>query len=302
MSLATAPVLLAGLLTCSVAFAADANGPQQTVAIWPDQAPGEKGDIGPEREQPPKQPTDTTIRITDVTQPTLTIFRPKPETDTGAAVIIFPGGGYSILAFNKEGTEVAQWLNTLGVTGMVLKYRVPVRKGLEKYAAPLQDAQRAVGLVRNRASEWGLDPKRIGVLGFSAGGHLAATLSNNFDKRTYSLADDADRTSCRPDFTLLLYPAYLVLPKQLDKLAPELKVTGNTPTTFMAMTEDDGIHVECCLAYYLALKQNKVPAEMHLYPAGGHGYGLRPSEYLVSTWPQRAEQWLRSRGLLERAK
>jgi acetyl esterase/lipase len=302
MSIAKAPALLGAVLMCAVVFAADANGPQESVAIWPDRAPGEKGEIGPEKELPPKQPTDTTIRITDVTQPTLTIFRPKPATDTGAAVIIFPGGGYNLLAFNKEGTEVAQWLNTIGVTGMVLKYRVPARKGLEKYAAPLQDAQRAVGLVRHRASEWGLDPKRIGVLGFSAGGHLAATLSNNFQSRAYPPADDADRASCRPDFTLLLYPAYLVLPKQLDTLAPELKVTPDTPATFLAMTEDDGIQVEGCLAYFLALKRHKIPAEMHLYPAGGHGYGLRPSEYLVSTWPERAEQWLRSRGLLQRGK
>lgn len=276
--------------------------PQQPISIWPGQAPGEKGDIGNEHEVPPKPGQRVVKRITDVTQPTLTVFRPKNANDTGTAVIICPGGGYNILAFDLEGTEVAQWLNSIGVTGIVLKYRVPARKGLEKHAATLQDAQRAVGLVRDRASQWGIDPKRIGVLGFSAGGHLAATLSNQYQARTYEAVDDADRTSCKPDFTLLIYPAYLVTGKQLDTLAPELKVSPDTPPTFIAMTEDDGVHVEGALFYYLALKQHKVPAEMHLYPEGGHGYGLRKSDDLVSTWPKRAEDWLRSRGLLERAK
>jgi acetyl esterase/lipase len=286
----------------SPAIAADNHQPQAPIAIWPGQAPGEQGDIGPEKEVAPRPGARTVVRITDVTQPTLTVFRPAADKDTHTAVVIFPGGGYNILAFDLEGTEVAQWLSSIGVTGIVLKYRVPARKGLEKYTAALQDAQRAVGLVRNRASEWGLDPNRIGVLGFSAGGHLAATLSNQYEKRTYEPVDDADRASCKPDFTLLVYPAYLVTSKGLNTLAPELKVTPKTPTTFIAMTEDDGIHVECALFYYLALKQQKVPAEMHIYATGGHGYGLRPSENLISTWPQRAEQWLRSRGLLERGK
>ena len=244
---------------------------------------------------------DTTIRITNVTQPTLTVFRPPADKDTGTAVVICPGGGYNILAFNKEGTDVAEWLNSIGVTGVVLKYRVPARKGLERYAAPLQDAQRALGLVRHRAREWGIDPDRIGVLGFSAGGHLSAALSNNYDKRTYEPVDEADQVSCRPDFAVLVYPAYLVS-KQNNDLAPELKVTAHTPRTFLVQTEDDGVRVECSLFYYLALKNAKVPAEMHLYPTGGHGYGLRPSAKPVSTWPQRAEQWLQSCGLLERKK
>lgn len=296
-----APAIVASLL---IAFAgqAQAAGPQEPVAIWPAQAPGEKGDIGPEHEVPGKPGARVVTRITDVTRPTLAVFRPAADKDTHTAVIICPGGGYSILAYDLEGTEVAKWLNTIGVTGIVLKYRVPARKGLEKYTAPLQDAQRAVGLVRDRASEWGIDPARIGVLGFSAGGHLAATLSNQYQKRSYEAVDDADRVSCKPDFTLLIYPAYLVQGKQLDTLSPELKVTSETPPTFITMTEDDGVHVEGPLFYYLALKQHKVPAEMHLYPAGGHGYGLRPSEQLVSSWPKRAEDWMRSRGLLQPGK
>jgi acetyl esterase/lipase len=281
----------------TTAMAADGPSPP-VIPLWPQGAPGEKGDVGPETEQPRKG--DNIIRLTNVTQPTLTVFKPSADKDTGAAVVICPGGGYSILAWNLEGTEVAEWLNSIGVTGIVLKYRVPARKGQDRYVAPLQDAQRALGVVRSRAKELGLDPGRIGVLGFSAGGHLAATLSTNSDKRTYEPVDAADSVSCRPDFTLLIYPAYLV--GRDNALAPELKVTSQTPRTFIAMTEDDSVRVECGLFYYLALKGAKVPAEMHLYPKGGHGYGLRPSANAVSTWPQRAAEWLRAGGLLERPK
>ena len=174
-----------------------------------------------------------------MTQPTLTIFRPPADKDTGTAVVICPGGGYNILAFDLEGTEIAESFNSIGVTGVVLKYRVPARKGLPRHEPPLQDAQRALGLVRHRARELGIHPDRIGILGFSAGGHLAATLSNNFDKRTYEPIDDADKVSCRPDFNVLIYPAYLV--DKDDKLAPELKVTAKTPRTFIAMTQDDPV-------------------------------------------------------------
>ncbi len=155
-----------------------------------------------------------------------------------------------------------------------------------------------MGLVRHRASEWNIDPKKIGVLGFSAGGHLAATLSNNFKTLTYEPIDEADKVSCRPDFILLIYPAYLV--DKTNTMSPEIKVTSETPTTFIAMTEDDGVRAEGALFYYLALKNAKVKAEMHLYPTGGHGYGLRPSEHLVATWPQRAEQWMKSLGVLDK--
>lgn len=277
----------------SSAFAAD---PLPAIPLWPKEAPGETGDVGPEGEQPLK-PNDTTIRTENVSQPTITVYSPPPGKNNGTAVVICPGGGYSILAWNKEGTEVAEWLNTLGVTGIVLKYRVPVRKHRERHAAPLQDVQRALGLVRHRAQDWSIDPQRVGILGFSAGGHLAAVASTNFKPRTYEPMDASDRLSCRPDFTLLIYPAYLV--DQENRLSPELKVTADTPKTFIAMTADDGVRVEGALFYYLALKEAKVPAEMHLYPTGGHGYGLRPSLHLVSTWPARAADWLNANGLLE---
>jgi acetyl esterase/lipase len=287
---------LVGLLVMTGPVGAAALEP---IPLWPGQAPGEKGDIGEEKDQPGK-PDDNTIRLTNVTKPTITVFRPPADRNTGAAVVICPGGGYSILAWNKEGTEIAEWLNSLGVTGIVLKYRVPVRKGRERHEAPLQDAQRALSLVRQRAREWDIDPARIGILGFSAGGHLAAVASTNFDKRAYEPTDEIDKVSCRPDFTLLIYPAYLVTKE--DKVSPELKISAETPRTFLVITQDDSVRAEGCLFYYLALKQAKVAAELHVYPTGGHGYGLRPSVHGVSSWPQRAEEWLRKLGVLEAKK
>ncbi|SIN96275.1 Acetyl esterase/lipase [Singulisphaera sp. GP187] len=268
------------------------------ILLWPSGAPGESRDVDHEAQQPLK-PGDSTIRITDVTRPTITVYRPKPEQNTGAAVLICPGGAYKILAYNKEGTEVAEWLNTLGVTAVVLKYRVPAHAGRERHEAPIQDAQRALRLIRHRAQEWKLDPDRIGVLGFSAGGHLAALLSTDSMPRTYELGDDADRLSSRPNFTLLVYPAYLATKD--DALAPPVKVDAQTPPTFLVQTEDDGVRVESSIVYYLALKQANVPVEMHLYPRGGHGYGLRPSKDLVSSWPLRAEAWMKSAGIFKSA-
>ncbi|MBA4020437.1 MAG: xylanase [Pirellula sp.] len=283
----------------AAAFATlSSNGAEpEQIRLWPAAAPGEKGDLPPEAPQPAR-PNDNTIRLGNVSDPTITVFRPAADKANGAAVIICPGGGYNILAFNKEGTEVAQWLNSVGVTGFVLKYRVPKRMERERHEAPLQDVQRAIGMVRHRASEWGLDQERIGVLGFSAGGHLAAAASNNFGKRTYPTVDAADEVSCRPDFAVLIYPAYLV--DKENKISPELPISKETPKTFIAMTADDGVRVECGLFYYLALKEAKVQAEMHLYPVGGHGYGLRPSENLISSWPARAADWMKSLGVLEK--
>jgi acetyl esterase/lipase len=186
------------------------------------------------------------------------------------------------------------------VTAVLLKYRVPARQGQPRYQAPLQDAQRAVSLVRQRAPQWGLDPKRIGIMGFSAGAHLSAVTSCRFEQRAYEPVDGSDQASCRPDFVMLIYPAYLAVQKEGDKIAPELTVTSNTPPTFLTQTQDDVIRVECSVAYYLALKNARVPVEMHLYSSGGHGYGLRPSKLAVTTWPERAEQWMRGLGVLDR--
>jgi len=303
--------LACSLMLLAAAFVAPAKDassqppqsrPALTIPLWPQGAPGERGDIGPETDT--TKPSDPliagqrVIRLINVTHPSITVYPPPKGKNTGAAVIVFPGGGYHILAMDLEGTEVCEWLNSIGATAILLKYRVPARQGRPRCTAALEDAQRAVGLVRLKAREWHIDPTRIGVLGFSAGGHLAAALSNNFEKRTYDPVDDADRLSCRPDFALLIYPAYLVLDVNLDELAPEIKVTANTPPTFLAQAEDDPIHVENSLFYYRALLKAHVPAEMHLYAEGGHGYGLRPSKATVTTWPNLAGEWLRSVSVL----
>jgi acetyl esterase/lipase len=273
--------------------------------LWPGAAPGEKGDFGEEADttkpEPNVPPEKYITRLGNVSKPTITVFKPEAGKDTGAAVVVCPGGAYRILAYDLEGTEVCRWLNDLGVTGVLLKYRVPSRQGLEKHTAALQDVQRAIGLVRSRAREWNIDPKRVGVLGFSAGGHLAASVSTNYASRTYPAADDADKESCRPDFSVLVYPAYLIDNDDPAKLAADIKVTSQTPPAFVVMTQDDGIKVENAYTYALALKNAKVPAELHVYPTGGHGYGLRPSANPVSTeWPRLAGEWMRAQGFLKR--
>lgn len=294
--------LLAAVLAAPVLMLAAGPVPQP---IWPKGAPNDTPLAASEADT--TKPTDNLVggrrlvRLGNVSVPTIAVYKPPKEKDTGAAVVVFPGGGYSILAMDLEGTEVCDWLNSIGVTGVLLKYRVPARPGRPRWAAPLEDAQRAVGLVRSRAAELGIDPKRIGVLGFSAGGHLAAAISTNYEKRSYEPVDAADSVSCRPDFTLLIYPAYLTVRQEGDKISPELTITSDTPPTFLVQAEDDGVRVENSLFYYEALRNAKVPAEMHLYPVGGHGYGLRRTEKTVTTWPARAEEWLRSLGVLKRS-
>jgi len=287
-------------------LSAKSGDTREPIVLWPQGAPGEIGAIGAEGDMTkPKDGTPggwSVVRLGNVSKPTLTIFSPPKDKDTGAAVIVCPGGGYNILAWDLEGTEVCDWLNSIGVTGALLKYRVPRRAGVEPYTAPLQDAQRAMGVLRKRASEFGIDPKRIGVLGFSAGGHLSAALSTNYETRTYPRVDDADDASCRPDFAVIIYPGYLTVKDQHDALAPELKVNAQTPPTFLTQAEDDGVRPENAIYYYLALKNAKVPAELHIYPKGGHGYGLRPSENNICSWPDRAAEWLRSINALTKPK
>lgn len=240
------------------------------------------------------------VRLGHVSVPTLTLYAPAGH-NTGAAVVVFPGGGYSILALDLEGSEVCEWLNSGGVTCVLVKYRVPGSGPYPKSDAALQDAQRAVGLVRLNAAEWHIDPHRIGVLGFSAGGHLAAAVSTNYDARIYPTIDAADQLSCRPDFTVLVYPAYLAAPGPGVALRPDLHVTAQTPPAFLVQAEDDkAAPVENSVAYYLALKQLKIPAEMHLFAEGGHGYGLRRTKLPVTEWPAEAGRWLRTMGIVAR--
>ena len=275
--------------------------PSKVYELWPAVAPGEKGDIGEERDT--TKSTDglvagkRVIRLGNVSKPTLSIYPAARKNDTGTTVLVVPGGGYHILALDLEGTEVCEWLNSIGVTAALLKYRVPARTGLGKHEAPLQDAQRAMGLLRSQAKELGLDPQRLGAIGFSAGGHLVAALSSA-PERTYPLMGAADSVSCRPDFNIVIHPGYLVLKEQGDKIAPDVQVTTNHPPTFLAMTQDDPVRVENAVFYYMALKQAGVPSELHTYPTGGHGYGLRKTEHYVTSWPDRAADWMRSRGLL----
>jgi acetyl esterase/lipase len=282
-----------------LALAAWAAQAAETLNVWPGNAPGEKGDLGEEKYLPQKPGERQVRRLGNVSRPTIAVYRPAKEKDTGAAVLICPGGGYFILAMDLEGEEVAAWLNSAGVTGIVLKYRVPARKDQPRHVAPLQDAQRAMSLVRTRAKDWGLDPNRIGILGFSAGGHLAAAASTNFDRRSYEPIDEIDKANCRPDFAVLVYPAYLV---QGQGLSPEIRVGPRTPPVFFAHAGDDPISAENSVRTYLALKQAKVPSELHVFAGGGHGFGLRPSKDPCSGWPRLCEQWMRSQGMLGPAK
>jgi len=271
------------------------------VDVWPGKAPGETGDIGEEKLQEQRPNERQVQRLTNVSKPTLTIFRPEKAVENGPAVLIAPGGGYSILAWDLEGEEVARWLNTIGVTGIVLKYRVPRRPGQPGQGAPvgaLQDAQRAMSLVRSKAKEWKLDPTRIGMLGFSAGGHLTVSTATSVDRRAYEAIDAVDQVSSRPDFLVLIYPAYLTAPGGKE-LSPDLPITKETPPTFFAHAHDDPISPENSALMYLALKRAGVPSELHIYTSGGHGFGLRPSEHAASGWPQRCEAWLRSRGIVK---
>ena len=266
-----------------------------TLPLWPSRAPGAPAN-------PPAEADMTTakdnliagkpvIRLGNVSSPTLTIYAPA-QNNTGAAVVVFPGGGYNILAIDLEGSEVCDWLNSAGIVCALVKYRVPNTGPYPKSPAALQDAQRSVGIVRSRAAEWHIDPNRIGVLGFSAGAHLAAALSTHFDHRLYDAVDAADRVSCRPDFAVIVYPGYLAVAEKNFAANEDIPVTAQTPPAFIMQAEDDPVHVENAVVYFMALKNAKVPAELHIYAAGGHGYGLRRTALPVTTWPASVITWM----------
>lgn len=262
--------------------------------LWEGKAPGEiDGEIGKESIKEPSPGKGSVMRIQNVTMPSIKVYPAPPNKSNGTAILVCPGGGYNILAYEHEGSEVCTWLNELGITGILLKYRVPRRENREKHDAPLQDAQRAIGLIRKNASSWKLNPDKIGILGFSAGGNLAMMSLTSFPQRNYKEIDQADQFSCRPDFGILVYPAYLVDRDKRDQLFPEIKINSQTPPCLFIHTGDDHVPAEGSILAYLALeKAGVIGNEIHVYTSGGHGYGMRKSKNVVSSWPQRAEEWL----------
>lgn len=270
-----------------VKFAEAVIAKGETIAVWPEgKVPAQKGNSAWACGD-----TRYTVRLSDVDIPALQFFRAKGDSPC-PAVVICPGGSYSLLAYTHEGTEIAEWLNGLGISAFVLRYRVPDQRD-----AAQMDAQRAMSLVRSRAAEFGVDPKRIGIMGFSAGANLAARTSTNFRNRAYAAVDGTDEATCRPDFSIVVYPWMLVCGDNAEKTLPltlrgDFPVDATTPPTFLVQTEDDGAHVENALAYYTALKYAGVPAEMHIFPDGGHGYGMRPTTASVNGWQELLKTWL----------
>ncbi len=259
------------------------------IKLWPSGAPDLSPGIKAEKVLPDKG--DGIKRVTNVTSPTITVY--KPDKANGTCVLVCPGGGYGILAINHEGTDVCDWLNGLGVTAVLLKYRVPrQRKGA------LQDAQRAISLVRHNAAAWAVRADRIGILGFSAGGHLSAMASTTFGARAYEGEDEADAKSCRPDFTVLVYPAYLT--EKGKASVPKLlaNVDKDTPPAFLVHAQNDRIIADNSLFYFRALKQAGVSSELHVYSEGGHGFGMKEIPHPIANWPARCAEWMVSEGLL----
>lgn len=269
--------------------------------LWPGKPPGETKELPQEADQ--TKPEDKLIagrriiKLGNVSTPQIAVHRPAPDRDTGAAVVICPGGGHHILAYDLEGTEVADWLNTLGVTGIVLKYRVPFRDPERRWLAAVQDAQRAMSLVRSKSSNWKLDPQHIGICGFSAGGETAA-LTTLFEQRQYDAVDNIDQQPSRPNFAMLIYPGGLT-DKSDTNLRDYIQIPKDVPPMFFVHAFDDRVSVQSSLLLASAIKRAGGSAELHLFATGGHGYGLRPTSEAVTHWPTRAGEWLRERGFLK---
>ncbi|MDE2183142.1 MAG: alpha/beta hydrolase [Alphaproteobacteria bacterium] len=279
--------------------------------IWPDKVPDAEPVPGPETAVTTSHLVAGRhyVAVMNVSRPTMTVYSPIGK-NSGAAVVVFPGGGFEVLAIDLEGTEVCDWLTSKGISCILLKYRVPSEPydwhcrcrpdNLVTSTPSLQDAQRAIGIVRLHAREWRIDSHKIGVLGFSAGGYLAAEISTNYRHRLYAPVDDADQESARPDFAVLVYPGHLATDN--GSLNPNIAVSSETPPTFLVQAEDDNVDgVKQSLVYYAALKKDDVPVEMHLYAQGGHAFGLRPTALAITHWPVLVEQWLRTIGILPHA-
>jgi acetyl esterase/lipase len=303
-------LLLSFAAPCAAQTAWSPSPGHTQVPIWPGAAPDAQPIKGPEVSGtvvdagggPKLVAGKPWVYVDRVAQPTMTVYPPKGD-NTGAAVVVFPGGGYNVLAIDLEGTEICDWLTSRGITCVLLKYRVPcVKTGpYRDCRTALQDAQRTVGLVRFNAAKWRIDPHRIGVLGMSAGGHMVAAISTHFDQRAYPTVDAADSESCRPDFAIALYPGHLADPARHFALNPDIQVTRLTPPTFLLHAQDDPVDpVENSLVYYAALRRAGVPAEMHVYVKGGHAFALRPTESPITRWPALVETWLGTIGMVTR--
>jgi len=256
------------------------------IPIWPGAAPAARSAAATEADK--------------VSRATMAVYPPRGR-NTGVSVVVFPGGGYNVLAIELEGTEACDWLTSRGITCVLLRYRVPCVKIGPYRDCPtaLQDAQRTMGLVRSRAAVWHIAPHKIGVLGFSAGGHMVAALSTHFEKRLYAAVDAADNESCRPDFAVALYPGHLAVPEKGFVLNPDVVVTSRTPPTLLIQAEDDPVDpVENSLVYFSALQKAGVPAEIHVFAKGGHAFGLRPTDAPITRWPRLMETWLSTIGMV----
>lgn len=308
------PFIALCLLAVGVSAHAETIGWQPSaghtqIPIWPGAAPHAPPVPGPETVTLSKEllAGKPVTSVTNVTRPTLTVYAPEAK-NTGAAVVVIPGGGFQILAIDLEGTEACDWLTVNGITCVLLKYRVPSEPyvwqcdcrphNMSTSVPSLQDVQRTMRLVRFHAAQWHIDPHKVGVLGFSAGGYLVAEISTNFERRLYHPVDAADNESSRPDFAMPIYPGHLATAD--DKLNPNVPVSSKTPATFLTQAEDDyvdGVHQS--LVYYAALAKAHVPVEMHLYAHGGHAFGLRRTEFPITDWPRLAEAWLRAIGIVQ---
>lgn len=275
-------------LTLVFAVTALAAEPASTLKIWPTTAPNESQQIGPERVRVSNGPPRPQKEITNVSEPALLIFPAPRSNNTGVSMIILPGGGFGSLKMDYEGEDFAAWANTVGVTGIVLKYRVPIRQGLPRHQPALQDLQRSISLVRSKAADLGVDPNKIGVAGFSAGAIAAVYAQTNFEKRAYEAIDDIDKISCKPDFSVLIYPGTIL---QNGKLFDDIKVTKDTPPTFIAVSHAD--NTMNAVQFYIALKEAAVPTEMHVYASGVHGFGMFPSDEPHGSWTARLTEWLK---------
>lgn len=267
-----------------------------TLKLWPGGAPEMAGVTLEAEKEMPKKSADDVQRITNVTDPMITVF--KPEKSNGTAVLVCPGGGYSILAYEHEGSQVCDFLNQHGITGILLKYRVPRRDPNNPSREPLQDAQRAMGLIRHHAAEWGIKSDRIGILGFSAGGHLAVMTALHANERTYTNDPALDVDDATPNFAIPVYPAYLVSKQDIFTLLPGFGVNAKSPPMCFVHADDDGWSATASALLYLEYKKFNIPSELHIYAKGGHGFGMRKSGGPVNDWPNRVAGWMKSMGYI----